>query len=129
METQREQSEFNMAVSFLNRINLLFYTANSASLDLDAFGWYHALRCLFRELSGYMKPEEVANKQEEISVINESVSKNIDKARKSGYKQITPELYIKMENFEIFLRKILKDSGLQTKMVDDPSTAGMEGLE
>jgi hypothetical protein len=125
----REQSEFNMAVSFLNRINLLFYTANGAALDLDAHTWYHSLRCLFRELSGYMKDAELSYWQDKRSEMNNKVITNNKRVQKSGYKQIEPDLYIELEEFEMFVRKVLKDSGLQTRMVDDPSRAAVEGLE
>jgi hypothetical protein len=129
MDTGREQSEFNMAVSFLNRMNLLFYQSNAAALDLDAHNWYHCLRCLFRELSGYMKPAEIESYAKKTVRMNNAVILNTRKVQKSGYKQIEPELYEELEEFEIFLRKILKDSGLQTKMVDDPGKAVMSGFE
>lgn len=123
METQREQSEFNMAVSFLNRINLLFYTANAASLDLDGFGWYHSLNCLFRELSGYMKEEEITKWLPKKKLINNKVFQSNKLIQKSGSKQIDPILYDDLEEFELFIRAVLKKSGLQTKMVSDPSKA------
>jgi hypothetical protein len=56
----RDQSEFDMAVSYLGRLNALFYQADQAAMNLDIYNWFHALLCLFRELSTEMKEDEIA---------------------------------------------------------------------
>jgi len=122
--SDREQSEFNMAVSFLNRLNTLFYVADEAALDLDAYSWFHTLLCLMRELSGYMKDTEIKDQRNKNNtIINPLVTINQKDFERTAVRQISPNLYKELEDFELFLRKVLKDSGLQTKMMDDPRRA------
>jgi len=118
-ETPRQQSEFNMAVSYLNRLNLLFYAADNASMELDAHGWFHALQALFRELSTEMKPQEEERFEALAKEINEELSECNRHQSRTGRVEIIPELYEKLHNYEKSLRKILKDAGLQNRMVDD----------
>ena len=141
----REQSEFNMAFSYLNRMNVLFYNANQSAIELDMYSWFHSLRALFRELSTEMKDEEVSywsgtyeqkeiinnnGKKElkliktnggQIDIINNMLSKQI----KNGHTgvSINPELYDALDMFEMYIRGILKDSGLQTRMQEAAAKA------
>jgi len=135
----REQSEFNMAFSYLNRMNILFYNANQAAIELDMYLWFHSLRALFRELSTEMKEDEVSywnGTYEQVEKINQNGRKELQLVKTNGgeidkingmlTKQIknspgggvivSPELYEALNMFEMYIRGILKDSGLQTKM-------------
>jgi hypothetical protein len=123
METERAQSEFNMAVSYLNRLNLLFYMADSAALDLDAGQWFHNLLALYRELSTEITDKEQEIFLEKIRKVNTLlVSHNIEYSR-TQQRQIKPSLYETLQDFEINLRRILKSAGLQQKMMDDARNA------
>ena len=123
METERAQSEFNMAVSYLNRLNLLFYMADSAALELDAGQWFHNLLALYRELSTEITDKEQEIFLEKIRKVNSLlVSHNIEYTR-TQKRQIKPALYETLQDFEISLRKILKSAGLQQKMMDDARNA------
>lgn len=119
MASDREQSEFNMAVSYLNRLNVLFYMADQSAMDLDAYRWYHSLMCLFRELSTEMKPEEITQKEAELISINNLVQRNSIERRKTGVSRINPDLYKQLHTFEMWIRRILKEAGLQQRMKDD----------
>ena len=55
---EREQSEFNSAVSYLNRLNSIINVIVVARMSLDANGWYHALISLFAELSTEMTKKD-----------------------------------------------------------------------
>ena len=124
MGSDREQSEFNMAVSYLNRLNALFYVADEASIELNAYQWFHSLMALFRELSTEMKPVEIeAWSKEKIPAINSLVSEHLKNNNSQVMNQMNPDLYDKLHNFELFIRKILKDSGLQNKMQESPGQA------
>lgn len=117
----REQAEFNMATSYLVRLNNLFYAVDDASLSLNAFQWYHALMTLFRELSTEMSDDEVAAFILQGNNINERIS---TEARSSKVKnEMSPELYNDLQSFELKLRRILKTSGLQMRMQRDPAKA------
>ena len=112
-----EQSEFNMAVSYLNRLNYYFYKADDSSANLDAYGWFHSLMVLYVVISTELKQEEIKEWEEKIPVINVWVINN------SGDTGIEPELYDSLHKFDMFIRKVLKRAGLLTKMKDDPRKA------
>jgi len=118
MPDQRDQSEFNMAVSFLNRLNGLFYVCDDASMSMNINDWFQSLVVIFRELSTEMKEAEITIKNNDIKLIFGKVNRHIDQSNKRGQMGISKELYWDLHEFELFLRKILKDSGLQQKMKD-----------
>src|SRR3990167_142188 len=110
----RAQSEFNMAVSYLNRLNTIIYFCNQAALDLDMYRWFHCLLTLSRELSTEFKAkdnEQEKKYKEELEPLISNYAVN----RKSS-----KNIYDKLHDFEKFLRGILKASGLQNKMKHDP---------
>jgi len=114
-QDSREQSEFNMAVSYLNRINFIFYICNDAAKNLDMSAWWHGLLNLQREISTEMNEEDEKKINEFFIKIEPLISKyHLD--RKNG---MSKELYFAMHNFEMYLRKILKSSGLQMKVKED----------
>ena len=119
----RDQSEFNMAVNYLYRLNVLFYMADSAAIDLDATSWYHTLMGLYRELSTEMTTQEREEIENQFTQINQHIIRNQKTSFRTGRKEIRQELYKKLQSAEIELRKILKSAGLQQKMVDDARNA------
>ena len=125
MEDKREQSEFNMAIGYLNRINYLFYSANEAALALDAFAWFHSLITLFRELSTEMTPKEVEDFDKEVEHIQPQVATSINNSRKTGINEISPDLFKLLHHFEMKIRQVMKSSGLQMKMKQRPEDALM----
>jgi len=121
--SDRAQSEFNMAVSYLNRLNQWFYLAGESRLRLDSYNWFHALTLLFSELSTEMKKDEIETKNKEILSLNTRVVKNQQSNMNSKRISIPPKLWLELHEFELFLRKVMKESGLQNKMKDDPRRA------
>lgn len=119
----RAQSEFNMAVSYLNRMNALFYIADEAAMELDAYKWFHSLLALERELSTEMKPKELEELEGSIREIAPGVTEWVGRKNQSASITIESELYEKLHSLEIKLRFILKDAGLQNKMVEDAMKA------
>ena len=126
----RLQSEFSGDVNYLNRLNVLLYCCNDAALNLDAHEWFHTLMVLYRELSTEMKVDKKTKKSKEmdkceefIEAIAPMISKNVDDINKKGTKIITSDLHKKLHQFEIYLRSIIKSSGLQNKMKEDASHA------
>lgn len=118
----REQSEFNMAVSYLNRLNSLLYAANEAALNLNPHYWFHILMTLYRELHNSMEKDEPEKGQQKLNEIKPLIDDWIRNER-TGKTQVSNELYMRLHNFEIFLRKIMKNSGLLLKTTDDPTNA------
>lgn len=119
---KREQSEFNSSVSYLNRINTEFSMAVESSIMLEPHTWFYAILAIYRELSTEMKEEEIKTFKDMKRKINEMLDKQ--SRRNDGQSQtINSDLYDALEDFEIKLRKIFKDSGLQQKVQDAASNA------
>jgi len=122
-DDKRAQSEFNMAVSYLNRLNSLFYVCDEAAMSLNAHQWFHAQLAIFRELSTEMKPEELNSKKDEIREINNLINSSNKNSARFGTYEISSDLYEKLHEFELYLRSILDGAGLQKKMKEDPGNA------
>lgn len=116
---ERAQSEFNMAVSYLNRMNALFYIADESAMSLDAYQWFHSLLAIERELSTEMKPDELKKFEERIKRIAPEVTLWVQQKNTGQNPTIETELYEELHTLEIELRRVLKSAGLQNKMVDD----------
>jgi hypothetical protein len=123
IDDDRQQSEFNDAIGYLNRLNSLFYLADDAAMNLDAFSWFHALLALERELSTEMNETEIKKFENTQNKINTLVSELITQNARSPNQSIPPELYNELHKFELDLRKIFKSAGLQNRMKEDASFA------
>ena len=121
----REKAEFNMAVSYLNRLNGLFYAADDAAIRLDIFAWFHVLTAIYREISTEMGQTERDRCDQEIMDMNSMVMGQFKNQRQPAMK-IRPEIYMRLHAFELKLRQVMKDSGLQMKTMSDASKALFE---
>lgn len=119
----REQSEFNMALSYLNRLNALFYQCDEAAMEMDINSWFQSLMTLFRELSTELKPEEIKSKNSEIKILFESVNQATIQNNRRGKRECPTDIYWKIHDLELYLRKLLKASGLQQKMKESGADA------
>lgn len=115
--SERQQSEFNMAISYLNRINYIIYLCNESALTRDYSKWFHSLLTLYREISTEMKKNKDNNEFNKAMKYIEKIQPMVTKYNNSK------ELYMELHNFEMFLRKIMRDCGLQMKVKDDPRFA------
>lgn len=122
-DVKRDVSEFNSAVSYLNRLNVLYSHADEAAINLNVYTWFHTLLAIFRELSTEMKQDEINNQHDIINDLREMVNTQIQRVQLDGYNTVTPELYDKLHNFEMFLRKVMKESGLQQRILDEAAKA------
>ena len=121
VEGKREQSEFNSSVSYLNRINAEFAEAVTNSMIPEPYGWFYALLAIFRELSTEMNEEEVKWFKKENKKINNILAK--DTLKYEGSQIMSFELHEALTEFELKLRNIFKDSGLQQKVKDSAEEA------
>ena len=122
-ETDKAQSEFNMAISYLGRLNFLFSQADEASIMLNSHTWFHVLQAIYRELSPEINKDEQIDWEKKTDNINYMVAKQIKLSGKTGETGIRPDLYKALHEYELFLRGILDRAGLQTKRADDASSA------
>ena len=123
VENETQKSEFNMAVSYLNRLNVLFYACDEAAMSLNVYTWFHGLLALYRELSTELKKDEPEEYDKRISSIMKDVDNFLSRQRKTPNKHIPTELWMKLHKFEIDLRKIMDRSHLLVKREDDASFA------
>ena len=123
MQEQREQSEFNMAFSYLNRLNELIYYANYGSRELDAHTWYHALLAWKREISTETNEKEAEQINAIISKLNILVEQNQKNVNKLGRKTINNQTYWLLDMLDTKLRDIMKRSGLLMKTRENPRKA------
>lgn len=125
-EEVKEKAEFNMAVSYLNRLNSLFYAADEAAIHLDIYSWFHVLTAIYREISTEMTDPEIKICDAEIGDMNNIVMKQIQNMQRMGRNQIDSASYMKLHNFEMKMRNIMKRSGLQMKSMSDASKSLFE---
>ena len=119
----RDKAEFNMAVSYLNRINTLLMACDEASIRLDIYMWFHSLLATMRELSTWMKDPEVKKFKDKINKINPMIKNVYDNNARTGRMEIKPDLYMELHEMELELREIANKSGLLMKMADDAFNA------
>ena len=116
-------SEFNTAVGFTNRVNSLLWVADSAAMELDAYTWYHTLATLYREASVFMDAAELAEAEKKLLELTPFINNWQKRSGSLGFNKMDYAFYQLMHQFDLFLRKCLKDSGLLTKVSQDPSRA------
>lgn len=131
MKIDREQSEFNQAFAWLNRINYAFWNINLNASQYDASAWFSWIEVLCNELSTEFKNEEwqaFRTNQEKLHQLLTMHNKK-NKHHFAGAGNIPPDIYNLLFTQTCILRKITKKSGLLTKIADDPRKAAMSGLE
>lgn len=120
MAQSRQQSEFDMAVSYLNRLNYTIYLCDEASYSMNMYNWFHSCMILCRELSTSMNKADDVIAEDFINEIEPLLSKYNSGNAKPVFNR---DLYKKIHDFEKFLRKILAEAGLEKKMKQDLSQA------
>lgn len=121
----REQSEFNDALGYINRLNALFYAADDASISRDIISWLDCLMAISRELSPVMNGDEINYAFDNSNKLNKLITENPVELTISGGFRVDGYLYMELHMFDIWLRKIQKSAGLLMKTADDPSKALM----
>ena len=126
MEAQREQSEFNSAVTYLNRLNFLWAVCDEARSECDAFRWFSHLCIIYSELSTEMKKKDERDMfKQRLTELNTRVQQQQAVNQRNARQMITWDLMIDLINLDEDLRRIMKEAGLQTKSVSDPRRALM----
>ena len=119
----KQASEFNEAISFLNRINMIFYAILSANLEDDINLWAKALGRLYQALFNDMEDSDAVRLEARLKTILDDINKyNIDMNR-SGNPEVPQDLYWALFKYETELRKVYEKAGYQTKRKDDAMSA------
>lgn len=122
----RQQSEWNGAADYLARINMILMEAAQASMSLNLYQWLHSLKLFYREISSVMKEEQQKELYQESKQLSERINEYLrirNDKRIINKPGIDGNLIESLEIFEIKLRKIYKESGLQMRLMDDASKA------
>ena len=119
MEPDRNISEFNMAVSWLNRLNYYFYKVDEAAENLNLYEWFQGLMILNRELCTEMKPTEEEEHSAKAKALFEKIEKQLSQQKRTGKQSIPAALYWELHEYETFLRKIMDKSGLLKRVQED----------
>jgi hypothetical protein len=122
IEEERKQAEFNSALEYLRRINTYFELCGMASMNMNSYLWANTLSCLFRELSTQMSVDEVKVRRAELEWLLQTTS-----SKRVRLSRIGDGVYWKLVDFELFLRKVFKDSGLEMKMKQDAKSILFKG--
>lgn len=118
---RREKADFNMAVSYLNRLNELFQISNYYSQTLNFYGWLHSLNALYRELITEMNKEELTYISRLKAKATYLVNDGLNKRKQNN--TADPQTYTALEEYEIEIRRVLKSSGLLMKMQEQAGLA------
>jgi len=134
-EDYRDKSEFNMAFYTLGRLNYSLYLCSEHMRQMDLSAWFFELINLYTELCtemqgnllGIITNNKLNSKQKvkedelklcedfikELEPIIEKYNLNLSDI------ELRKELFTKLRLWNMMLRKIMKDSGLLTKIKDD----------
>ncbi|GAG40057.1 unnamed protein product [marine sediment metagenome] len=112
---ERDQSEFNVALSALDVLNRLFTQCSIQAMMMDAAGWFNSLLAIKRRIKVYMKKDEVERTSTFIETIHSKMTKFNKDLQRTGSSQIEWDLYMDLDQFEEFLNKICHDSALIVK--------------
>lgn len=124
----RPQSDFNMAVSYLNLLNTHLYAISEARVNQEVYTWHQTLYNLFTILITEMKTEEITTYNQKLQNIREPINTHLQRKNRNPLEGTPSQIYDELHTIQIFLMKILKDSGLLMKMKDDPNAALGGGL-
>lgn len=120
----RAQTEFNNAMGYIVRLDKLFYIIAACKMDkpIAVYDLMMALDALFTEISTEMKDSEIAQAKAYLKLLKEKVGKTTQN-RNYVKGQVDSDVIDDLRDFELFLRKIYKDSGLQMRMQQDAGKA------
>ncbi len=125
MTTDRDKSEFHDDITYLSRIDRLFLLCHDARVNGNFYNLTRYLQAAFLELSTYFKDDEKKEKLNELVVLFGEVNNAVRISNRYGSTAttISPKLLWKLFEFELWLRGIYKESGLQSKLQEDARKA------
>lgn len=122
--TEFNQSEFNMALSYLARLNYSFWVLNDAKRSRDAVSWVNELAVITDELSTE-KPiqNQLSQRLTQLSQMMEEIDQAKKASARTGRNTIKQELFNNLCDYERWIRKVLDEAGLLKKMKDSAADA------
>ncbi len=121
---ENEKSEFNVAFSYLNTINLLQSLAAEAALEMNITYWRSLLGTIFRRVAPYMSEKEFPKYNTQFLDLSNEINNYEKKIGKGSFKQGIPtELFNKLHDFEIAILRFAKNAELISKSRDEAGEA------
>jgi hypothetical protein len=122
MDEERIQGEFNSAFEYLRRISVAFEICNEGSTNMNAGLWCQGLVVAFKELSTKMKGQELNDKMPELKSLVELTTNS-----RKGRVCIDASVYWRLFLFELFLRRVFAEAGLEMKHRPDANRILFQG--
>ena len=116
---EREQSEFNDSIGLLKRINIQLFYCWKARTEKNILVWFDALNSLSLELCNYIKKDEMEAFEKFILENQTNIMTIAGQNSKSGNNQIPFNLFMSLRTWEIKLRNVYNESGLESKKKED----------
>lgn len=124
MAEEFEQNEFNMAFSYLSRLNYSFWTINESKRKRNLTEWINELSVLTDELSTEKTIlQKLPERTETLKQLMEEVDTLQIKTQRTGRNKVPINLYWKIIDYERWLRKAMDDAGLLKKMKESAMDA------
>ena len=117
MQYKSDESFFNMAIAYLERINKILYRCQEAAMTQNIDEWRNCLRALYRELSIKLKKierDEVETKFTEINNIANIPGLKITQRQK---------ILFLLDQLDIHLRSKLQEKAMLLPSKSDPRYA------
>ena len=118
---ESEKSEFNVAVSYLQTINVLQALAAEAAMDIDFKRWRHTLAAMFRRVAPYLIDKDYNNLKNQLVNLTNIINKG--NKQRFGKPVIQPQIISGLEDFEVDVLRLAKKHGLISKMEEDAGAA------
>ena len=141
VEPYTEQSVFNMALAYLERINKLLYLCSKAAMDNNIDGWSSTLRAVYREASIRMTPDEEKNiLGDPLKIIDiKKLTDHIIEPDEANFRNINfllndsvgriknrKVIMFLLDALEIKLRRLMQKKNMLLPSKDDPRRSIME---
>jgi hypothetical protein len=114
-----QESQFNMGLAYLKRIDRIFYVSWNCSQIQDVNGWISALRVLQRELCVKMSETEYNNLDKDFNEITKDMKNGISP-------QVKNKVSLKLHQLEVKLRRTAQEKGMLLPSKKDISQAALD---
>lgn len=120
---EREQSEFNYALAYLERINHTFYFISQNYLSDNYYGWMKGLSLLYREVSTKMKQKERDAFENQLKSLYSKVHDYENQKMRTGKSIMNAQTHWELVEFENKIRSIIKESGIEGRTAEKAAEA------
>jgi len=114
---QEDKAAFNMALAYLQRLDIILKTCNEAAIKEDFKHWHNSVLALYRELSPQLNVEL---EEQFLSLMKSAHKVDVSLKNKERVHQYNP---IVLTRAETFLRRAMHSKGLLMPSADDPGMA------